>query len=60
MNVFKRSNHVTATRHRRALSALMAEQATEATMQAILAERRQRAEAYAAANPQPRAMYLIG
>ena len=60
MNVFKRTSHVTATRHRRALSALMAEQATEATMQAILAERRQRAEAYAAANPQPRAMYLLG
>lgn len=60
MDMFKRSNRVTATRHRRALSALLAEQATEATMQAILADRRQRAEAYAAANPQPRAMYLLG
>ena len=60
MDMFKRSTNVTAARHRRALSALLAEQATEATMQAILADRRQRAEAYAAANPQPRAMYLLG
>ena len=60
MNPFKRDSHVTATRHRRALSALMAEQATEATMQAILDDRRKRAEAFAAANPQPRAMYLLG